>query len=283
MYGGGAQDNGTLITTTGGSNNHFELLGGDGGWITFDPKSAGHIYASFQHFGIYRFQPDSRPKKVTPPAGMNEQNFVWMCYIAMDPNNSNTIFTGSYRVWRTKDDGNSWVAVSPMLDESVITAIEIAPADSKLIYVGTENGGVFRSVDGGNTWSSNLASATLPGHSITRLATSPADANLLFATVANFGHPHVFRSKDGGSSWEDVDRGQLPDVPHHSIAIPRNSAKTVYVCNDVGVFVSLDGGTAWMNTTRNLPNVMVVDLVHHVKDGTLSAATYGRSIWRLKV
>jgi len=283
VYGGGAQDNGTLITTTGGSNNHFELLGGDGGWITFDPKSAGHIYASFQHFGIFRFRPGSRPKRATPPAGTNEQNFVWMCYIAMDPNNSNTVFTGSYRVWRTHDDGDSWVAVSPMLDESTITAIEIAPADSKRIYVGTENGGFFRSTDGGNTWSSNLASATLPGHSITRLATSPADANLLFATVANFGHKHVFRSNNGGRTWEDVDRGQLPDVPHHSIAIPRNTPKTIYVCNDVGVFVSLDGGTAWMNVTRNLPNVMVVDLVHHAKDGTLSAATYGRSIWRLKV
>ncbi len=53
---------------------------------------------------------------------------------------------------------------------------------------------------------------------ITRLATSPTNANLLYATVANFGHGHVFRSDDGGTTWEDLDKGQLPDVPHHAIA-----------------------------------------------------------------
>lgn len=284
VFGGGAQDNGTLITTTGNSNDHFELLGGDGGWIVFDPKNAGHVYASYQHFGMYRFRPNTNPKKVTPKeAEASERNFVWMCFIAMDPSDSNTVFTGTYRVWRTKNDGDNWAAVSPMLDESLITAIEIAAADPKRIYVGTENGGFFRSTDGGNTWSSNLASTTLPGHSITRLATNPTDANLLFATVANFGHPHVFRSKDGGLNWEDTDKGKLPDVPHHSIAIPRSSPKTVYVCNDVGVFVSSDSGDSWMSITRNLPNVMVVDLAFHLNDGTLTAATYGRSLWRLKV
>lgn len=261
---------------------HFELLGGDGGWIVFDPHDETHVYASFQRMGIYRFRAGGS-KRMVLPLDPDERNSVWMCYITLDPNNPKTVFTGSYRVWRTKNDGDKWAAVSAALDGSAITAIEVAVADSQRVYVGTENGGFFRSLDGGDTWSSNMASSTLPGHTITRLAADPQDADLLFATVANFGHAHVFRSRDGGENWEDCDNGQLPDVPHHSIVIQRDASETIYVCNDVGVFVSPDSGETWMNLTGNLPNVMVVDLAYHVGAGTLSAATYGRSIWRLHI
>jgi photosystem II stability/assembly factor-like uncharacterized protein len=201
----------------------------------------------------------------------------------MDPANSKIVFTGSYRVWRTTNDGDSWNIVSPSLDGSSISAIEIAAANPKRVYVGTENGGFFRSLDGGDHWSPNLSSSILPGHTITRLETHPKDANLLYATVANFGHAHVFRSKDGGMNWENVDKGQLPDVPHHAVLIRADEPNLVYVGNDAGVFV-LDAKTgSWMNLTKKLPNAMVVDLVYHDKEGTLHAATYGRSIWRLKL
>jgi photosystem II stability/assembly factor-like uncharacterized protein len=279
-FGGGAQDNGTLITTTGRADDHFEILGGDGGWIMFDPLDAGHLLASYYNLNIFRFR-GGRTKDVSPPAPEDEKNSVWMAYIAPDPKTPTTLFTGSYRVWRTRDDGDTWKAVSPALDGSSISAIEVARADPRRVYVATENGGIFRSADGGGRWSANVASTTLPGHTVTRLATSPVDARVLFATVANFGHGHVFRSRDGGTVWEDVDKGQLPDVPHHAIAISPDAPNTVFVCSDAGVFVSLDGGTTWSNLTRNLPAVMVVDLVYHRHDRTLTAATYGRSMWRL--
>src|SRR2546427_11848192 len=90
-------------------------------------------------------------------------------------------------------------------------------------------------------------------------------------------------SKDGGKTWEDVDKGRLPNVPHHAVVIRPDETKTVYVANDAGVFVSHDSGNTWMNMTRNLPNVMVVDVVLQEKDSTLSAATYGRSLWRTRI
>src|SRR6266699_1282582 len=93
----------------------------------------------------------------------------------------------------------------------------------------------------------------------------------------------TFCSKDGGKTWEDVDKGRLPNVPHHAVVIRPDEPKTVYVANDAGVFVSHDSGNTWMNMTRNLPNVMVVDLVLQEKDRTLSAATYGRSLWRTRI
>ena len=72
-------------------------------------------------------------------------------------------------------------------------------------------------------------------------------------------------------------------MPHHSIAIPPSAPQTIYLASDAGVHVSNDGGQTWLDLTRNLPVVSVVDLVYHVHDKTLTAATYGRSLWRLAV
>src|SRR5262249_2568784 len=282
-FGGGAQDNGTLVTMDGRSDDHFEILGGDGGWMVYEPTDVQHFYASYYKMAIYRWR-NERAKNVSPPASKSEKDSVWMVYITMDPQDPNTVFTGSMRVWRTKNDGEKWRPVSPVLDGSPISAIEVAPADSRRVYVGTENGGFFCSPDGGQTWSANLASATLPGHAITRIdSTAKLGADFLFATIANFGHSHVFCSRDGGKTWEDRDNGQLPDVPHHAVVIRPDHPETVYVGNDAGVFVSHDSGVTWENMSRNLPNVSIVDLVLQEKGGTLSAATYGRSLWRTRI
>jgi photosystem II stability/assembly factor-like uncharacterized protein len=282
VFGGGAQDNGTVITKTGASTSFFQIYEGDGGWIVFDPKDVNHVFCSVYNLDIRRFHGRVHAN-VSPPAGESEQESVWMCYITLDPSNSSTVFTGSYRVWRSRNDGDNWRIVSPKLDGSSISAIEVAPANPKRVYVGTENGGFFRSLDGGDNWSPNLSSSMVPGHTITRLETHPRDANLVIATVANFGHSHVFRSRDGGLIWEDLDLGQLPDVPHHVAVIRDDELDKVYVGNDAGVFVLDTNSGRWMNLTKNLPNAMIVDMVYHEKDGTLSVATYGRSIWRLKL
>jgi photosystem II stability/assembly factor-like uncharacterized protein len=280
-FGGGAQDNGTNVTTTGSADDHFEILGGDGGWMVYNPQQANRLYASYYNFHIFRFRGSQQPANISPPAPAAERNAIWMCYITLDPNTPTTAFTGSTRVWRTKNDGSLWKAVSRSLDDSPISAIEVAPADSKAVYVGTENGSFFRSTDGGDTWSGNLAGALVSGRMITRIETHPTRADTLFVTTAGTGGSHVFTSADGGTTWTDIDQGRLPDVPHNALVVPPDDVGSLYVANDVGVFVTADGGATWTNLTRNMPNVMVVDLVYHQGQGTLWAATYGRSIWRL--
>jgi photosystem II stability/assembly factor-like uncharacterized protein len=280
FYGGGAQDNGTITTITGQANNFLELTGGDGGWIVIDPRDSNHLFTSAQGMRIFRFRSSTGWKDVSPPETLFR---MWMVFMAMDANNRNIVFTGSRRVWRTQNDGNSWVAVSDVLDGSDITTIEIARANSSRIYVATENGGFFRSTDGGNSWSGNLASTVLPGRTITRIESRPNNADVVYVSVANFGHSHVFRSTDGGNTWQDIDGGVLPDVPHQSIVIPESHPQRIYVANDVGVFASNNGGVDWTDLTRNLPNVMVVDLVYHENDKLLYAATYGRSIWKIRL
>ncbi len=280
IYGGGAQDNGTLVTQSGKLDDFFELLGGDGGWMVVDPNEAGHIYASFQFGGMYRFR-NGTIRKVSPPFKPQDSAGMWMVYITIDPTNSNTVYTGNQRVYRTKNDGVSWDALTPVLDGSPISAIEVA--NSKVIYIGTENGGFFRTLDGGASWSANLATGTLPGIMITRIETAPSDPREVILTVANFGNSHVFRSTDSGSSWTDIDGGKLPDVPHHALLIRPDAPTELYVCNDAGVYLTKDAGLTWLNATGNLPNVMVVDLVYQTATKSLIAATYGRSIWQVRL
>jgi photosystem II stability/assembly factor-like uncharacterized protein len=280
---GGAQDNGTLITGDGQPDSYFEWTGGDGGWVAIDPTDVNHIFSTAQGMIVWRHRAGEGLKRVDPPETDDIKSAIWMAITAMDGRSPSTVYIGSIRVWKTEDDGDSWQPVSETLDGSPVSALEVARADSRRIYVGTENGGVFRSADGGNSWSGNLASTVLPGRIVTRLESRPDDADMLYATVASFGNSHVFRSADGGLSWTDIDGGALGDAPCHSIAVPAAHPDRVYVCGDAGVFLSPDQGTTWENLTGNLPTVMVVDIVYHEADRTLTAATYGRSIWRLQV
>lgn len=300
MFGGGMQDNGTNVTLVGeittdpseggktvalsGKPDEFvEISGGDGGWMIIDPRNSEHFYTTVYNMSVSRFRKSDGWANVSPPAHKDEKESVWMAFLEFDPNDSRTVFCGGLRVWRTKDDGANWQGVSPVLDGSPISAVEIAQANSKMVYVGTEKGGIYRSTDGGNSWSEDLASPVLPGFTITRILTSPTDALVVYVTVANFHASHVFRSKDAAATWEDIDQGRLPDVPHHAIAIPKARPGTVFVCSDAGVHVSTDAGGTWKSLTRNLPNVPIVDLVYHEADATLTAASYGRSLWRLKM
>ena len=282
-YGGGAQDNGTITTGDGKPDDFSEVLGGDGGWIVFDPKDSTHFYASYYNLHIFRWKAGV-PKEVTPKGvTAQEHNSVWMVYIVMDPNDSTTVYTASQRVWKTSDDGQTWAPISSVLDGSVVSAIEVAMANSKYVYVGTEKGGIFRSTDGGTTWSGDISSSVLPGMIVTRLETHPKNAKTVFVTVGGTGHRHVFRSDDAGATWRDIDGGQLPDSPHHAVACRPDLPNTMFVSSDAAVFQSDDGGATWSNISGNLPHTMFVDLVYQQKDRTLTVATYGRSMYRLSL
>jgi photosystem II stability/assembly factor-like uncharacterized protein len=282
-YGGGAQDNGSITTSSGRPDRFSEVLGGDGGWLVFDPKDAAHFYGSYYNFHIFRWKAGA-PKEVTPKGvTKTESASVWMVYIVMDPNDSKTVYTASSRVWKTTNDGVTWAPVSASLDGSVVTAIEVAPANSKYVYAGTEKGGFFRSTDGGATWSGDLSSSILPGMIVTRIETHPRKAKTAYVTVGGTGHAHVFRSDDAGGTWRDTDGGQLPDSPHNAIVCRPDRPNTIFVASDAGVFQSEDSGATWSNISGNLPHTTFVDLVYHLKGRALTVATYGRSMFRLNL
>ena len=280
-YGGGAQDNGTIVTSNAVPGAFAEILGGDGGWLVFDPVNPfGHLFASYQYMSLHRRRSGDW-RDVSPEE--EKYHKPWMAITALDPWDSRTVYCCSNAVWKSTNDGIKWNQVSWRFDGSAITAFEVCRADSNRLYAGTENGNIFRSEDGGATWLGNLSNTTLPGYTITRIKADPNNEDQIYATVANFDSAHLFRSSNGGDDWEDIDNGVLPNVPHHGIAISESQPATIYVANDAGVFVSKNAGGAWRNLTGDLPNTPVIDIVHHNSRNVLYAATYGRSIWKLQL
>ena len=280
FFGGGCQDNGTNVTVDGKPDAFFDITGGDGGWMIIDPADPNHIIASIYNGWIFRFD-GRRWQDIRLPLSEAEAARIWMVFIAMDPRDSSTLVTGSFRVWRTRDAGQNWEAVSDVLDGSPVSAVSIAPSDSRRLYVGTEKGAIFRSDDGGDSWTDNLVGNDIPEFLISELAVHPSDPDTVYTAIANSGHSHVFRSRDAGLQWEDLDRGRLPDIAHNALVIHPDDPARLFVGNDAGVFASANGGGTWENLSFNLPRVPVTDLTMHRQSLTLFAATYGRSIYRL--
>jgi hypothetical protein len=169
-----------------------------------------------------------------------------------------------------------------LLTYSTITTLEIAPADTLTYYVGTDDAKVWRTVNGGSTWTD--ISAGLPTRWVTRVASDPRDAHVVYVTLSGYSldehAAHVYRSVNGGDTWTAVDAG-LPDVPVNDLVIDPSRPDRLYAGNDIGVYASDDDGATWYPLGTGLPMQAVFDLTVHDASRTLVAATHGRSQWKL--
>ncbi|MDX2149469.1 MAG: hypothetical protein SFV54_01945 [Bryobacteraceae bacterium] len=295
---------------------------GDGGWTCYHPTDQFHLYASLQRMELFRYRlEDQQWKRCKLAVSQREARSVWMAIIAMDRSDRTgdaprAVYTGSKRVWRTTTATNSWKPVSPILDGSVITAIDVASSDPAFVYVGTENGGFFRSTDAGKTWSGNLSGPLSPGRLITRILSHPEDPRLVSYTLGTIAGQlelneaggfdagqdvplrflragyeneadgkrtiqefwHLYTSEDAGDTWGcDIATG-MPNLPHNALAFLPN--RVLVAANDGGVIYTTSGHH-YRPLTGNLPNVRITDIVYHAKSKTLFAATYGRGVWSL--
>ena len=308
VLGGGTQDNGILMAGVGDSKERdfFRAVPGDGGWIVFDPAQQGNVFGCIAGFEVYRHH-KGKPwdfahwKNIKPkPSQISDRETRQRAFnvLAIAPSahhGARTLWAGTNRLWRTDSNGQRWRAVSGSFDGSPISSIGIARTRPKLMFVGTTLGGIFRSQDGGRTWSQSLSCAEIPARAITSIETHPKSATTVVVTVASSGvqtsgvdlatgndlpYRHVFRSRDMGNTWEDIDGGALPNVVFYAAAHETHPPYRLYVAGDAGVWVETEG--KWLNVSGNLPTVVVSDLVYHHKDRALTAATYGRGIWRMR-
>lgn len=288
---GGCQDRGTVASFDGGAS-FTEMSPGDGGWTLFERRSnSDRLYVSQDGFKIWRVDPSMRPdwKEITPPVEgwEREGDWVWMVFLASSEAAPDRLLTGTYRVWRSDDRGetpSNWTA-GEVLDGTVVTALELSSSDADRAYAGTRVGGLFRSGDGGTVWKRAEAQG-LPRRRISRIVSPHGSPDELIVTIGDARSSHVFRSTDKGDSFQDLDadaQGQrrLPEVPANALAVPRQHPERIYVATDAGIFVTPDRGGRWLDLTGNLPRARVTDLVYHEASQTLFAATYGRGIWSL--
>jgi hypothetical protein len=206
-------DSTRLICATGEGNMSSDCYPGSGVYVTGDAglTSPGQPGSSLR--AGTRFP--SRRILITPA----EQQLRGLAVLEIEPRRRKGIkklWLGTNRLWRTDNDGKSWKPVSHSFDDSAISAIECAVVNPRVLFVGTSLGKIFRSTDGGITWSGNLANAAIPQRLITRIGTHPKCAKRVVATVAASGVPgtsldtssspglpylRAFESDDLGLTW----------------------------------------------------------------------------------
>ncbi|MFZ0392064.1 MAG: FlgD immunoglobulin-like domain containing protein [Calditrichia bacterium] len=290
---GGTQDNGTLRTLNGTAGNWEEIYGGDGFYVIVDPNNSNVIYAESQYGGLGKSTNGGNYfyNATSGIEGTDRRN--WMVPVVMNPNDSNTLYYGTYRVYRTSDAAGSWTPVSfdlskgPYsggLDFGTITTIDVSPQNSDVIFAGTDDGNVWVTGNSGISWM-NIG-LNLPKRWVTRLEAHPGDENTALVSFSGYKFNeyigYVFKTTDRGQHWTDI-TANLPQAPVNSLVIDPDFPDIYYAATDVGVFFTKDGGGQWFMLGNNLPNSVVADLVLHQPTRTLIAATHGRSMFKLDI
>ncbi len=289
---GGTQDNSTMRTLTGALDDWDIILGGDGFYTIVDPTNSNTLYAEWQFGGLSRsFNGGASFSSATAGTGNDRRN--WSTPVVMDPENPNTLYYGTYRVYRSTDQAGFWTAISPDLSDGpgpgnltfgTLTTIDVAPSNTSVIAAGLDDSNVWITVNGASSWTN--VSAALPNRWCTRVAFDPIDEAILYATFSgyreNFYAPHVFRSTNFGASWTDIS-SDLPDLPVNDIIVDPEDTATLYVATDGGVFASADLGGSWSSLGSGLPLGSVHDIHLHNPTRKLVAGTHGRSMWTLNL
>lgn len=289
-YLGGTQDNGTLLGDDArGAGDWDHIFGGDGGVVAIHPNDPDTFYVSSQNGNIARTR-DGGATFEPADNRLHDASIFIMPYV-MDPNRPSRLWAGGTRLWRTDDEGDSWQQASGPMGgftfDSRISALAVAPGNSNHILVGNRKGIYYSeqalSSDGLTNWQS-----TSPRYGwVSALAFNPENTRIAYATYSTFGGVHVWKTTDGGRSWQPLDgsgAGKLPDVPVHDIALNPDNPEQIYIGTDLGLFVSLDGGRNWAVENTGFANVITESLyVTEPRNGPpmLFAFTYGRGVWRV--
>jgi len=287
----GTQDNGTQRYS--GALEWDWVTCGDGASAAIDFSNPANVYANCQKISIRKSTQSGAPGTFAP-AGVGiptNENAQFIPPLVMDANNSQRLWFGTYRLWRSDDGATTWTAASTDLGAGAgtIKAIAVAPGNSNVVYAGLSNGLVQMTT--GATGAAPVAftnvTGTLPNRAVTAIVVHLTASSTAYVTFSGFNlgsavPGHVFRTTDSGTTWIDVS-GNLPDTPVNDVVIDPDLANTLYVATDVGVFRSSDGGVTWSTLVSGLPRVAVLALRLHRPSRILRAATHGRGVWDLFV
>ena len=316
---GGLQDNSSWVGASdypgGIANSQWEnMYGGDGFWMFVDPTDASYLYAEAQggYIGrVNRKTHETRPIYPLPRYKEKKLRFNWNTPIHVSPTKNGTIYIGSEFLFRSRDFGQTWDRISPDLTtndpqkqlqeqsggvtvdnsaaemHTTIFAIAESPKNPSMIWVGTDDGNVQVTRDGGKTWTNVVGNIRgLPKNAwVTSVDPGHFDEGTIYATfdMHTFGDmkPYAYKSTDYGKTWTPLVASDSPVRGYaHVIKEDLVNRNLLFLGTEFGLWVSLDGGGKWARYKGGeMPSVAVRDLAIHPRDNDLVIATHGRGIW----
>ena len=315
---GGLQDNSSWAGDSeypgGITSQRWEpLFWGDGFWCFPDPSDPDYVYAEAQGGYLGRVNRKTYEYRlIQPTAGYHEKlRFHWNTPIHLSPNEKGTIYIGAQFLFRSRDHGQSWERISPDLTtndpekqkqeqsggvtvdnssaemHTTIYSISESPKDGRTIWVGTDDGNLQLTRDGGRHWT-NVA-ANVPGlapfSTVSWVEASRYDAATAYAAFDRhmFGDmaAYVYRTTDAGRTWTRL-AGPAQGVRGYAHVIREDTVRRdlLFLGTEFGLWISLDGGAHWAQYKRSdFPSVAVRDLVVQPRQSDLVLATHGRGIW----
>jgi photosystem II stability/assembly factor-like uncharacterized protein len=321
---GGTQDNNSMggpsrtLYSSGISNEDwFITVGGDGYETAIDPTNPNIVYSQWQYGGLVRYdrvsgelidiQPQEEP-------GEAAHRWNWDSPIIISPHNPARLYYACQRLYRSDDRGNKWSAVSPDLSRQIdpntlpvfgkiqsidavaknmstsnygnIVSLTESPLVEGLIYVGTDDGLIQVTEDGGANWRAIDQVNGVPKMTyVSRLEASLHDENTVYATFNNKKQadfkPYVFVSRDRGQTWSSI-TGDLPDREIvYSLMQDHVKPELLFVGTEFGLYFSVDEGTHWFRLKGGLPTIQVRDIDIQREENDLALGTFGRGFYIL--
>jgi photosystem II stability/assembly factor-like uncharacterized protein len=319
---GGLQDNGSwvgpayVLKDQGIRNSYWqELMFGDGFDVVPDPKDSRFGYAMSQQGNVGRYDLKTGNTKMIRPTHPNPDiklRFNWNSAIAMNPTDNETIYFGSQFVHKSTDKGFTWNLISPDLTSNnpekqkqhesggitmdatgaenhcSILAIEPSTLDQNILWVGTDDGNIQLTLDGGTTWenvSKNIKG--MPKEAwVAQIRSSKFKKGEAYVIVNNYRqfdfNPYLYRTKDFGKTWENI-LNEKDETFGYTLSIIQDieEPNLLFLGTEYGLYISIDEGEEWTKWTNNYPNVSTMDLAIHPREHDLVIGTFGRAIYVL--
>ena len=281
---------------------HWVTVGpGDGMYNVVDPTDSRWVYNTRELNQMGRMDQKTGVRAniaPTRPAGQPRLRYNWIAPIALSPHNPQIVYAGAQVLFRSLNRGDTWEEISPDLTTNdpdkigrnvpycTITSISESPLKAGTIWVGTDDGRVQLTQNHGGAWTDLTPALVEAGAKadrwVSRVFASPHDPATAYVSKSGYRNddfaPYLYRTTDYGKTWTSIS-GNLPNASINVVVQDRKNRQLLIVGNDIGVFVSIDGGGRWTRLTANLPTVAVHDLTIHPRENDLVLATYGRALW----
>jgi len=323
---GGTQDNNTQGAPSRTDNIHgirnsdwFILLGGDGHQPATDPNDPNIVYVQWQRGNLNRHDRITGENiniKPQPKIGEKIDRFNWDSPILVSSHNSKTLYFASQRLWKSEDRGDSWTAISKdltnnieriqtpffgskqkwdnawdlyaMSNYSTITSISESPKNSELIYIGTDDGIIQVTEDGGKNWRKTEFSKIidLPNTSfVNDIKADLYDENIVYAVFDNHKYgdfkPYVFKSINKGKTWKKISSNLPDNTILWRIVQDHVDNQLMFLGSEFGVYFTNNQGQTWNKLKNGMPNISVRDLAIQKRENDLVVGTFGRGIYVL--